>query len=79
MSTELEFARASLHKAEQEIVAGEHRIREQVARIRGLSASGHDTRGSERLLRSLERALGEWREHRDEVLERLERLERKPT
>ena len=76
MSTELDIEWAHLGKAEQDIVDGEVRVSEQLARIENLRSEGRDTRQAEGLLSTLRTTLKEWRAHRAEIFARIAYLKR---
>jgi hypothetical protein len=71
VSTELEIELAHLGKAEKDLVDGEVRMSEQLARIQQLRSDGHDTKHAEHLLRMLQMTLDEWKAHRAEILRRI--------
>jgi hypothetical protein len=71
----LEEEQAHLSKAEQDIVGGERRITEQIARIAKLRADGHDTAVHEAVLTTLQATLVEWYGHRDLILRTIKRLQ----
>lgn len=60
--------------ADQHIVDGETRVTEQMLRVEGLRADGHETARAEELLATLDATLAEWNAHRAEILCRIARL-----
>jgi hypothetical protein len=64
-----------LAKAEHDIAAGEERIARQVELIEDMRESGQGLVEAEKLLQTLRQCLETWREHRDEILRAILRLE----
>ena len=64
-----------LAKADIDIAAGEKRVAEQIALIAWMARKGQDTAEAEKLLRTLERTLETWRDHRRLILEAIARQE----
>lgn len=72
--TELERERATLGKAERDIVDGERRVGEQELLIERLRGRGRPLDAAEGLLATLRGTLEEWRHHRREILRRIDHL-----
>lgn len=73
---ELATEREHLAKADRDIAAGERRIADHMLLIERLRDAGHETAGAEDLLVTLRQSLAVWRDHRVEILRRIEHLER---
>jgi hypothetical protein len=67
--------RETLAKADQDITEGEERIIHQVDLIQRLHRGGYSVAAAETLLETLRQTLQTWREHRDEILRTITRLE----
>jgi hypothetical protein len=67
--------RESLAKADQDITEGEERITRQIDLIQRLRRGGYGVAAAETLLEALRQTLQTWREHRDEILRTIARLE----
>ncbi len=61
--------RDDLLGGDRHIAEGEVRVAEQIARIERLRREGRDTQVAQSLLRMLEQALAQWREHRQSIIE----------
>lgn len=74
--TDLAMEREHLAKAERDLVEGEERIARQAELLARLREAGHDIGLAEILLHNLEQTLQVWKDHRDEILATLARLEK---
>lgn len=72
---DLATEREHLAKADRDIAEGEERIRRQAELIERLREGGHSLSEAERLLATLTQTLQLWRDHRDEILRTIARLE----
>ncbi|MGY3366918.1 hypothetical protein ACVWZL_004043 [Bradyrhizobium sp. GM2.4] len=68
---QLDTERRHLIKADRDIKEGSRRILDQEARIRELSAGGHDAGQAERLVEALKQTLTEWLRHRVLIEQRI--------
>ena len=67
--------RQHLDRADADIAAGEGRVTEQIALIERLAVQGQNTTEAQKLLQSYQETLETWREHRQLIVEEIERLE----
>ena len=74
--SELSRERRDLVKADQDIVEGSERVRQQRLLIERLAQQGHSTDQARSLLGNLETTLDAWREHRVLIVSRINQLER---
>ena len=77
----LEIEREHLARADRDIAQGEARVAAQIELVERLRSIGHGPGAAEALLATMRQTLQAWRDHRDEILriiERLERADRKP-
>ena len=72
----LQEERANLIKADQDIADGERRVTEQLRRIEEMDRYGHDTRNARTVLDGGDEALEQWRQHRQAILDEIDRLTR---
>ena len=72
---DLATEREHLAKADHDIAEGEAGISHQVELIDRLREQGHDLSGAKGLLLTLEQTLQAWRDHREEILRTIARLE----
>ena len=72
---DLATEREHLAKADRDIAEGEARISHQVELIERLREQGHDLSNAKGLLSTLEQTLQAWRDHRDEIIRTIARLE----
>jgi hypothetical protein len=72
---DLETEKENLAKANRDISEGEDRIARQTELVERLRRSGHSVAQAERLLDTLHQTLQSWRDHRDEILRTITRLE----
>ncbi|HEX2527223.1 MAG TPA: hypothetical protein VHL31_13125 [Geminicoccus sp.] len=72
---ELDDERRQLAKADQDIAAGEARIARQRDLIERLQKTPHDASDAEALLGKLEEVVRAWRDHRTQILRRIDYLE----
>lgn len=75
LSAELEEERATLDRAERDILDGRGRIARQQATLTDLRAKALDTGHAERLLTLLQETLTQWERHRTLILQRIAYLE----
>lgn len=73
----LAMERDHLAAAEKDLAEGGQRIAKQAALLDRLRRDGRDTAQAESFLRTLEQTLLIWRDHRDEILRAIARLEEK--
>ncbi len=71
----LEVERDHLAKADRDIAEGEARVGRQVELVERLREGGQGTSEAETLLETLAGTLQAWRDHRDEILRQIARLE----
>ena len=64
-----------LAKAERDIVEGEERVERQAELVGRMRGAGQDVSLAEALLRTLCETLQQWKDHRDEILRAIARLE----
>lgn len=74
---ELSDERATLRKADEDIVAGERRLYRQEQLVATLDVDGHDTTEARLLVEALRATLEEWRKHRVLIQQRIIYLTRK--
>ncbi len=67
--------RKHLAQADRDIAMGEERIARQVELIEEMRVGGHSVVEAEKLLHALRQCLETWREHRNEILRAILRLE----
>lgn len=72
---DLATEREHLAKADRDIAEGEERISRQAELIERLREGGHSLSEAEGLLATLTQTLQLWRDHRDEILRTIARLE----
>jgi len=72
---DIETERQNLATAERHVAEGEERIRRQVELIERLRADAHGVFEAESLLVTLQQTLQSWRDHRDEIVRTIARLE----
>ena len=72
---DLATEREHLAKAERDIAEGEERISRQAQLIERLREGGHSLSEAQALLATLTQTLQTWRDHRDEILRTIARLE----
>jgi cyclopropane fatty-acyl-phospholipid synthase-like methyltransferase len=72
---DLQTEREHLAKAERDINEGEARIARQAELLRYMRDAGQDVSQAETLLENLKKTLQIWKEHRDEILRTIARLE----
>ena len=68
--------RATLVTADRDIAEGEARVRHQLELVDRLREQGHTVSEAEDLLSTLEQTLQAWRDHREEILRTIARLEK---
>lgn len=71
----IDMERAHLAKAELDIVEGQARIDRQIELLERLRPTGQDLSQAQALLEVLQQTLQTWRDHRDEILRTIARLE----
>lgn len=76
-AVELERERATLERAEQDLVEGADRLRRQRELVLSLRLLGADTELAERLEHSFDATLTEWVRHRDAIEQRIAHLQRR--
>jgi hypothetical protein len=74
-AVELERERATLLRAEQNIIEGSERLRRQRELVLELRLRGADIQLEERLEQSLDATLTEWLHHRDAIEQRIAHLQ----
>ena len=77
LALELASEKRLLIKADADIEAGQHRLRNQQELVSSLRAGGHNTTEAERLVDLMTDTLVEWERHRVLIQDRVDYLQRR--